>query len=96
MAAIPHCVQATELVYYPDMWKPLEALLKDVTQETRGVRMSGAAAANLCHLASGCIDAYYQFNLKPWVSLPVRLAPAASITQCRRSHARGHQEGGAN
>jgi myo-inositol-1(or 4)-monophosphatase len=28
--------------------------------------MSGAAAANLCHLAAGQVDAYWQFNLKPW------------------------------
>lgn len=64
---VPWPGQATELVYYEDMWAPLEALLKDVTREARGVRMSGAAAANLCHLATGVVDAYYQFNLKPWV-----------------------------
>jgi hypothetical protein len=28
--------------------------------------MSGAAAANLCHLAAGVVDSYWQFNLKPW------------------------------
>jgi fructose-1,6-bisphosphatase/inositol monophosphatase family enzyme len=28
------------------------------------IQMSGAAATNLCHLAEGSIDAYYQFNLK--------------------------------
>ncbi|KAG2435228.1 hypothetical protein HXX76_007310 [Chlamydomonas incerta] len=57
---------ATELVYYDDMWPQLTVLHKDFTEKSRGVRMSGAAAANMCHLAMGCIDAYWQYNLKPW------------------------------
>ncbi|GLC40365.1 hypothetical protein PLESTM_001054600, partial [Pleodorina starrii] len=59
-------VVATELVYYPDMWPQLSALHRSFTGQCRGVRMSGAAAANLCHLAMGCIDSYWQYNLKPW------------------------------
>lgn len=46
------------------MQPTLAGLLADFTRTTRGIRMSGAAAANLCHLAEGSIDAYYQFNLK--------------------------------
>lgn len=57
---------ATEAVYYEDSWPQLAELYKQFTEQARGVRMSGAAAANLCHLAMGSIDAYYQYNLKPW------------------------------
>ncbi|KAG2489559.1 hypothetical protein HYH03_012010 [Edaphochlamys debaryana] len=57
---------ATELVYYEDMWPQLSALHRSFTEQCRGVRMSGAAAANLCHLAMGCLDGYWQYNLKPW------------------------------
>ena len=46
-------MQATELVWYPDMWPHLVHLHTELTRETRGIRMSGAAAANLCHLAEG-------------------------------------------
>mmetsp|Transcript_31073 Transcript_31073/g.68990 ORF Transcript_31073/g.68990 Transcript_31073/m.68990 type:complete len:341 (+) Transcript_31073:71-1093(+) len=57
---------ATELVMYEDMWPHLQQLHTVFTRDSRGVRMSGAAAANLCHLAQGTIDTYWQFNLKPW------------------------------
>jgi len=49
---------------YPDLWPHLSKINADFTRETRGVRMSGAAASNLCHLAEGCTDVYWQFNLK--------------------------------
>lgn len=48
-----HTTQATEMVYYPDQWSANMHLLKHFTQEARGIRCSGAAATNLCHLASG-------------------------------------------
>ncbi len=60
------CVVATELVHYADLWPHLQKLHLSWTRDTRGVRMCGAAAANLCHLAEGQVDAYWQFNLKPW------------------------------
>lgn len=46
------------------MWPHLNLIITDFTRETRGIRMSGAAASNLCHLAEGVTDAYWQFNLK--------------------------------
>uniref|UniRef100_A0A7S0RNB6 Inositol-1-monophosphatase n=1 Tax=Chlamydomonas leiostraca TaxID=1034604 RepID=A0A7S0RNB6_9CHLO len=59
-------VVATEAVYYEEQWDGLSKLYKAFTKDARGVRMSGAAAANCCHLAMGVIDAYWQYNLKPW------------------------------
>ena len=35
-------------------------------RNTHGIRRIGAAAADLCYLACGRMDAYYEYNLKPW------------------------------
>jgi myo-inositol-1(or 4)-monophosphatase len=35
-------------------------------RKTHGVRRMGAAAADLCYLACGRVDAFYEYNLKPW------------------------------
>jgi len=59
-------VVATELSWYPKQWPFFQRLHTEFTQRVRGTRMCGAAAANLCHLAEGMVDAYWQFNLKPW------------------------------
>jgi myo-inositol-1(or 4)-monophosphatase len=35
-------------------------------QHTHGLRRIGAAAADLCYLACGRVDAFFEYNLKPW------------------------------
>lgn len=45
--------------------KYLEAL-KYFMQHTHGVRRIGAAAADLCYLACGRVDAFFEYNLNPW------------------------------
>ena len=35
-------------------------------QNTHGVRRIGAAAVDLCYLACGRVDAFFEYNLKPW------------------------------
>jgi myo-inositol-1(or 4)-monophosphatase len=58
---------ATELCWQGDeLWGASAALAQDFTRASRGLRMTGAAAANLCAVASGAADGYYQFMLKPW------------------------------
>ncbi|KAL6759541.1 hypothetical protein V8C86DRAFT_3133168 [Haematococcus lacustris] len=57
---------ATEAQYCEEQWEQVAGLYRQSTQLARGVRMCGAAAANCCHLAAGVVDAYWQFNLKPW------------------------------
>lgn len=42
------------------------AALKYFVQHTHGVRRIGAAAADLCYLACGRVDAFFEYNLKPW------------------------------
>ena len=41
-------------------------LFKHFTDTTQGVRRLGAAAVDLCHVASGKVDGFWEFDLKPW------------------------------
>jgi myo-inositol-1(or 4)-monophosphatase len=42
------------------------AMLKDVLARTAGVRREGAASLDLCNVACGRVDGFWEFNLKPW------------------------------
>ena len=41
-------------------------ILKDVLSKTAGARREGSAALDLCNVASGRVDGFFEFNLKPW------------------------------
>jgi myo-inositol-1(or 4)-monophosphatase len=32
----------------------------------QGVRRLGAASVDMCHVALGIVEAYWEFRLKPW------------------------------
>ncbi len=40
--------------------------LSNLLPHIRDIRRLGAAAVDLCYLAEGCIDAFYEIDLKPW------------------------------
>ena len=40
--------------------------LNYLMRNTHGVRRIGAAAADLCYLACGRVDAFFEYNLNPW------------------------------
>ena len=42
------------------------SMLKDVLAKTAGVRREGAASLDLCNVACGRVEGYWEFNLKPW------------------------------
>ncbi|MGL6070383.1 inositol monophosphatase family protein [Craterilacuibacter sp.] len=42
------------------------AILKDVIAKTAGARREGAASLDLCNVACGRMDGFFEFNLKPW------------------------------
>lgn len=42
------------------------AILKDVIAQTAGARREGSAALDLCNLAAGRFDGFFEFNLKAW------------------------------
>ena len=41
-------------------------LFKYFTGITQGVRRLGAASIDLCHLASGVVDGFWELGLHPW------------------------------
>ncbi len=41
-------------------------LFKEFYDQTRGLRRLGAASLDLCFVAMGRFDGYYEYNLKPW------------------------------
>lgn len=40
--------------------------LKYFMERTHGLRRMGAASVDLCYVACGRMDAYFEYNLKPW------------------------------
>ncbi len=55
--------------FFPDNTEALRRQLKifsDLVFEARGVRRAGAAAYDLCLVAEGVFDAFWEANLKPW------------------------------
>lgn len=42
------------------------SILKDVLAKSAGGRREGSAALDLCHVACGRADGFFEFNLKPW------------------------------
>mgnify|MGYP003594052358 CR=1 FL=1 len=42
------------------------SILKDFLSKTAGARREGAASLDLCSLAAGRFDGFFEFNLKPW------------------------------
>ena len=49
-----------------EKWNLNMKLFKKFTDLTQGVRRSGAAAIDLCHVSSGKVDGYWEFDIKPW------------------------------
>ncbi len=55
--------------FYPDNVAALKEQLRifsDLVHEARGIRRAGAAAYDLCLVAEGVFDAFWEKNLKPW------------------------------
>ena len=41
-------------------------VMKELQTSSHGLRRLGSAAVDLCYVACGRFEAYYEFNLKPW------------------------------
>ena len=41
-------------------------VLRILMHQTHGIRRIGAAAVDLCYLACGRVDAFFEYNLSPW------------------------------
>ncbi|XP_050232362.1 phosphatase IMPL1, chloroplastic [Mercurialis annua] len=51
---------------HDDAWATNIELFKEYTDVSRGVRRLGAAAVDMCHVALGIVEAYWEYRLKPW------------------------------
>lgn len=51
---------------HDDAWSTNMDLFKEFTHVSRGVRRLGAAAVDMCHVALGIVEAYWEYRLKPW------------------------------
>ena len=51
-----------------ESWERNMVLFKRFTDICQGVRRLGAAAVDLCHIASGKVDGFWEFDLHPWDS----------------------------
>ena len=49
-----------------ELWEQNMILFKRFTDIGQGVRRLGAAAVDLCHVASGKADGFWEFDLHPW------------------------------
>ena len=58
---------ATGFPYHPGQDQDLYlAILKEVLNKTRGVRRLGSAALDICYVACGRFDLFYEYGLHPW------------------------------
>lgn len=64
---LSRCLIATGFpVVNQSMMDTYLAILKDFLAKTAGARREGSAALDLCHVACGRADGFFEFNLKPW------------------------------
>jgi len=51
---------------HDDAWLANMELFRELTDVSQGVRRLGAASVDLCHVAMGICEAYWEYRLKPW------------------------------
>ncbi|TYI27111.1 hypothetical protein ES332_A05G156500v1 [Gossypium tomentosum] len=51
---------------HDDAWNTNFELFKEFTGISRGVRRLGGAAVDMCHVALGVTERYWEYRLKPW------------------------------
>lgn len=51
---------------HDEAWEANMKLFKEFTHVTQGVRRLGSAAIDMCHVACGIAEGYWEFRLKPW------------------------------
>ncbi len=49
-----------------EIWHRNMELFREFTDRCQGVRRAGAAAIDLCHVASGWLDGFWEHGLQPW------------------------------
>lgn len=63
---LSHALVATGFSYEPDRRRRQAAVLGKIIGSVRDIRRMGAASVDLCSVACGRVDAYYERGLQPW------------------------------
>jgi myo-inositol-1(or 4)-monophosphatase len=63
---LPECLVATGFPSHKRHKNPNIHFYHQITLRTHGVRRAGSAALDLCCVASGRFDAFWEFHLNPW------------------------------
>ena len=65
--SLKRCLLATGFPYeHDEIWSRNMNLFKNFTDLTQGVRRAGAASLDLCHVARGWLDGFWEYELNPW------------------------------
>ena len=65
-AQLKECLVATGFPSHKRHKNPNIHFYRQITLRTHGVRRAGSAALDLCNVASGRFDGFWEFNLNPW------------------------------
>ena len=65
-AQLKECLVATGFPSHKRHKNPNIFFYHQITLKTHGVRRAGAAALDLCNVACGRFDGFWEFNLNPW------------------------------
>jgi myo-inositol-1(or 4)-monophosphatase len=66
MANLGECLLGTGFPSHKRHKNPNIYFYHQITLHTHGVRRAGSAALDLCNVASGRYDGFWEFNLNPW------------------------------
>jgi myo-inositol-1(or 4)-monophosphatase len=66
VANLGECIIGTGFPSHKRHKNPNIYFYHQITLRTHGVRRAGSAALDLCNVASGCYDGFWEFNLNPW------------------------------
>jgi myo-inositol-1(or 4)-monophosphatase len=65
-STLAECLVATGFPSHKRHKNPNIYFYHQITLRTHGVRRAGSAALDLCYVASGRFDGFWEFNLNPW------------------------------
>ena len=66
ISRLAECLVATGFPSHKRHKNPNIFFYHQITLRTHGVRRAGSAALDLCNVASGRFDGFWEFNLNPW------------------------------
>ena len=68
-STLEEALLATGFPYiHNEIWQRNIELFREFTDRCQGVRRAGAAALDLCHVACGWLDGFWEHGLQPWDS----------------------------